>query len=273
MNHPAQDLPVIQIVAHNYATGSDNRIHSDDVAAQYGFAGGLVPGIGLYAYLTRPIVAVFGRAWLERGSMSAKFLKPVYDGETVSVRAGTTNDEPGTISLTLVNSAGTLCAIGQANLSHTQPAPDPADYPGQKLPMKRLPPAITSLPVGLSLGSRAVQFNPAEMAQGFVSDMRDPLPLYRGADAACHPALLPTEANHILMDNVALGPWIHTASEVQHYVSPQPGEWLSLRGSIAESYVRRGHEFVVLDLAMFGANEHPVARIRHTAIVHLHAPE
>src|SRR5581483_10792545 len=83
---PGPELPPSYVTARNYATASDNRIHSDEVAALYGFSGGLVPGVGNYAYLTRPVVEALGREWLERGAMAAKFLKPVYDGETVCVR-------------------------------------------------------------------------------------------------------------------------------------------------------------------------------------------
>ena len=35
---------VVDVDGHE-ATDSDNRIHSDDVAKQYGFRGGLVPGV------------------------------------------------------------------------------------------------------------------------------------------------------------------------------------------------------------------------------------
>ena len=43
-------------IAYNQATASDNRIHSDEVARQYGFHGGLVPGVTVYAYLVQPAV-------------------------------------------------------------------------------------------------------------------------------------------------------------------------------------------------------------------------
>ena len=33
------------VKARNPATESENKIHHDDVARQYGFAGGLVPGV------------------------------------------------------------------------------------------------------------------------------------------------------------------------------------------------------------------------------------
>jgi hypothetical protein len=100
-------------------------------------------------------------------------------------------------------------------------------------------------------------------------DFRDTLVIYCGRDAVCHPAVLLAEANQILHQNVALGPWIHTASVVQHYSLARNGETLSLRGRVAQSYERRGHEFVVLDLAMFAADARPVAHITHTAIIRL----
>ncbi|HWQ32942.1 MAG TPA: MaoC family dehydratase [Blastocatellia bacterium] len=268
---PGQELPAYTVIAHNYATGSENRIHSDEVAAQYGFAGGLVPGVGNYAYLTRPAVEALGRDWLARGAMKAKFLKPVYDGERVSARARVSSTDPLTLSLELYNSAGTLCAAGEASLPESVPPLDPAAYPACAPSEPLLPATITALPAGLTLGSLERQLNLAEMETGFVTEMRDALPLYRGPEAVCHPALLPALANEILMKNVALGPWIHTASEVQHYSLPGDGETLSLQGRIAESYERRGHEFVVLDLALFADAQRLVARIRHTAIVRLRA--
>ena len=40
-----------RVVARNDAEASENRIHDDRVAAEYGFRGGLVPGVTVYAYL------------------------------------------------------------------------------------------------------------------------------------------------------------------------------------------------------------------------------
>ncbi len=271
INIPVEkELPVYQLIARNYATDSDNRIHSDEVAALYGFTGGLVPGVGNYAYLTHPVVAALGREWLERGAMTAKFLKPVYDGETVSVCGKVASIDPLNISLELFNQTGTLCAIAQASLPTVRPLLNADDYE-RTIPDPALRPEarMANLPVGMILGSREVRLDLAEIEAGFLNDMCDPLPLYRGHEAVCHPAFLLAEANQMLVDNVALGPWIHTASVVQHYSLPQNGETLSLRGKVAESYQRRGHEFVVLDLGMFADGLRPVAYIKHTAIIRL----
>jgi len=84
-------LAEYRVKAHNTAAGSENEIHDDAVARRHGFRGGLVPGVTVYAYLTRPLVEALGRAWLERGTASVRFLRPVLDGEEVTVTGAITS--------------------------------------------------------------------------------------------------------------------------------------------------------------------------------------
>jgi hypothetical protein len=72
--------------AHNAATQSENEIHHDDVARTYGFQGGLVPGVTVYAYMTHPVVETFGRPWLEHGRWLPGSCG-CYDGDEVTVDA------------------------------------------------------------------------------------------------------------------------------------------------------------------------------------------
>src|SRR5204863_6453272 len=74
-----------RVRAHNTATASANKIHDDEVARSFGFSGGLVPGVDVYAYMTHPPVERWGRDFLERGVMEARFLQPVYDGDDLEV--------------------------------------------------------------------------------------------------------------------------------------------------------------------------------------------
>src|SRR5204862_7039371 len=74
-----------EVRAHNTATQSDNKIHDDEVARRFGFTGGLVPGVDVYAYLTHPPAEAWGLDWLEQGTMRGRFLSPVYEGELISV--------------------------------------------------------------------------------------------------------------------------------------------------------------------------------------------
>ncbi|MGH9854951.1 MAG: hypothetical protein ACREBD_34400, partial [Blastocatellia bacterium] len=100
----------------------------------------------------------------------------------------------------------------------------------------------------------------------FLDNMVETSPIYRDL---CHPAFWIAQANEILMRNIALGPWIHTSSETQHYSIARDGERLSLRGRVVELYEKRGHELIVADLGMFGEDDRPIATIKHTAIIRL----
>src|SRR4051812_41291268 len=109
-----------QVHAHNWATESENKIHDDAVAAQFGFRGGLVPGVAVWAYMTHPPAERWGLDWLSGGTMQASFGSPVYEGELVSVQM---DDDGG---LTLSNERGEQCATGTAGHEPTAP---PREFP------------------------------------------------------------------------------------------------------------------------------------------------
>jgi hypothetical protein len=152
--------------------------------------------------------------------------------------------------------------------------PDPADYPEAPLPpaAERFPPRIGALRPGETilgtLRCEASWQTPLEGPDAFIDAVCDPLPIYRGETACCHPALISAYANRILKDNVNLGPWIHTASDVRYFALPSEGQPVSLRGKVARTFEKRGHEFVELDLALFDATERPLTHIVHSAIIH-----
>jgi len=260
-----QELPCYDVIAKNYGADHANKIHSDDGATRYGFAGALVPGVGLYAYLTSPAVDALGREWLERGAMSAKFIKPVYDGEKVQARATIANNDPVELRLELFNPAGNLCAIGSAGLPDSSTAPDPNEYPASAHAQLR-PASIASFSIGGALGSFEFDLDLKGVMPKFLDNVAETAPIY---DSVCHPAFWIAQANEILMRNIALGPWIHTASDTRHYAIARDGERLSLRGRVIDLYERHGHELIVVDLGMFGEQDRPVAHIKHTAIIKL----
>lgn len=260
-----QELPHYEVVAKNYGVNHANKIHSDEVAARHGFAGALVPGVGLYAYLTRPVVEALGREWLERGAMSAKFIKPVYDGEQVLARATIARNDPIEMRLELLNPSREICAIGSAVLPSSSPALDPGEYPFRPTAQLR-PASITSFSIGDTLGSFEFDLDLKDEMPKFLDNVVETSPIY---DSTSHPAFWIAQANEILMRNIALGPWIHTASDARHYALARDGERLSLRGRVMDLYERRGHELIVTALGLFGENDRPVAHIKHTAIIKL----
>jgi acyl dehydratase len=260
-----QELPFYEVIAKNYGADHANKIHSDEGASRYGFAGALVPGVGLYAYLTRPVVDALGREWLERGAMSAKFIKPVYDGELVQARAAIMNNDPIGLKLELFNPSGDLCAIGYAGPPSPAAEPDPNEYPDRAIAQLR-PASIASFSIGDALGSFEFDLDLRGEMPKFLDNVAETSPVY---DSVCHPAFWIAQANEILMRNIALGPWVHTASDTRHYALAREGERLSLRGRVIDLYERRGHELIVADLGLFGENDRPVAHIKHTAIIKL----
>jgi hypothetical protein len=269
------DLTVYEVVAKNYGADHPNRIHSDDGAAKYGFTGALVPGVGIYAYLTRPVLETLGIEWLERGAMSAKFIHPVYDGEEVYVESRIAGIDPTGLRLELFNRSGTLCATGMANIPSSLQRFDPEDYPHRPLPASsRLPPAtIDNFRVGDHFGSLEFTLDWAGRVAKFLADVVETSPVYRGSDAICHPAFWIAQANEIVMQNMALGPWIHAASEAQHYSVARDGDPVSLRGRVIDLFEKRRNEYIVLDLGLFGEEGRPIAKIKHTAIIKLREPE
>jgi hypothetical protein len=72
-------------------------------------------------------------------------------------------------------------------------------------------------------------------------------------------------SNDILARNFRLGPWIHTASEIDNWGVAREGDEISAGGRVRERFDRKGHEFVVLDVTLM-AGDRLIQTVRHTAI-------
>ena len=256
--------------ARNTAVASSNKIHDDAVARDYGFAGGLVPGAEVYAYLSHVPAARWGRAWLERGTMNARFLRPVYDGETVEVTAATAGDVASggdTVSLSLTSAGGGRAEGGATRPSDPLPCPGGDMMPLSLLPDERPPASEASLAPGRVLGSLDFTFEAAS-AQRYLDDIGETLPLYR-QELLAHPGWFLRAANLVLTSNVVMGPWVHVASAVTHHAAVEAGTDLCARGVVRDRFERRGHKFVVLDILVLADGQRTVAHIEHTAIYEL----
>src|SRR5438046_6471747 len=113
----ADRLEPYRVEAYNTAKTSENKMHDDAVARKFGFSGGLVPGVDVMAYMMHLPVELWGRAFLERGLIEVRFVKPVYDGEAAEV---TPEDACGGLAIR-VESRGQLCATGTAALPASAP--------------------------------------------------------------------------------------------------------------------------------------------------------
>lgn len=245
------------VIAFNTATASTNKIHDDEVARRFGFHGGLVPGVDVYAYLCHPPVEAWGREWLERGTMRARFHKPVYDGRRVDI---TVDGE----ELTLCDDTGERCADATATLPTSRaPLPDPADWPTVAQAIDPPGAAPEVLVPGTAFGLAPHRFH-SEVAQQYLADVREESPLYK-TEGVAHPGWILRDANYVLSANVRLGPWIHVESIVQHHRVVRDGEEVAARAVVTKEWEHKGHRFVELDVLHL-ADDRPVARTVHTAI-------
>jgi len=253
-------MQTYRVSAFNTAQESENKIHDDAVAQRFGFTGGLVPGVDVYAYMTQPPVARWGRAWLERGTADCRFDKPVYDGKFTDV-IPTADGDGMTL---LVQSEGLRCATGRADLPAAEPPPDLAAFPHRAPPAERPPADEQSLAVGLYLGMEPLLYDDA-FATKYLADLRETLPIYT-QERLVHPGLILRMGNWVLGTNVKLGPWIHVGSAVRHFATGTVGDAITGRAQVVANYTHKGHKFVELDVLVLANEVKPLARIRHTAI-------
>ena len=262
-------LTEYRVKAKNTSTQSENKMHDDTVARRYGFRGGLVPGVAVYGYVTHPVVAAFGRDWLERGGATVRFVKPLFEGEE-GVVTGSATAEGAT--LRLLNPAGEECAVATVTRAASGPAPDPAAYPTAPLPAERPEGSRAELAPGRVLATSEVLYDEREAAD-YLDGQSETHPIYRGPGGLVHPAYYLKLANRALTGTVKVSPWIHLASDVRHLGAARVGERLAVRGRVERVYEKKGREMVEMDvLVVAGPEARPVAAIHHTAIWRLAPP-
>ena len=267
-------LPRHRVSARMPADVTENKIHEDGLAREFGFRGGLVPGVTVYAWMTRPVVAALGGAWLDHGRFSVRFAKPVYFGQPVTVRtsvAAHSKDEV-TIQARVVNDEDEVCATATMGLplGPLLALPELAAYPAAPLPAERPVATRAHLAGHTILGSPELLLE-RSVIDAFLTRVSDTLPVYRDADAPAHPGLYLDQANRALDRNVRVSPWIHVESHGQHLTVPRLGERLATRAKVKNLFQGKGHEFVELDLLLVAEGTRPVASIRHVAIYQLRA--
>ena len=242
-----------RLTARNDATESENRIHADDVAREYGFRGGLVPGVAVMAYAVPAVVDDLGEHWLDGGRLSMRLDSPVYDGEEVVVRC-----EGGDVTLGTSTGAAASghATIGVGDL--TVP-----DLDARSAPSPRPPASADELRPGTLLATMRRDTSAASNDTYLTAIGDDPS--WWDERDVLHPGWILRDANYVLSTTVRLGPWIHVTSDITVLARARPGEPIETRGVVVDEYERKGHHFVVLD-AVSTAAARPVMHVRHTAI-------
>ena len=253
-------IEAYRVQAYNTAKLSENKMHDDTVAKRFGFSGGLVPGVDVMAYMIHQPVAKWGRAFLERGFIEARFVKPVYDGEIADVTAEESN---GVLSIE-VKSRGQLCATGSASLPAVAPSVSISDFSEVAVVAERRPVDARSYELGKWLGTVPRAWA-GEAASEYLADIRERDPIYAG-EGLGHPGLLQRVMNRVLVDNAILGPWIHVGSRMQLLSAAKAGDEITARARVTGNYEKKGHRFVELDALVVANGRTPLAHCHHIAI-------
>jgi len=253
-------LESYRVSAYNTSKDSENKIHDDTVARRFGFSGGLVPGVDVMAYMMHMPVSKWGRAFLEHGLIEARFVKPVYDGETAEISAV---EDGGTLTIEVV-SRGEVCATGSAVLPAAAPNFALADFREVAAVSERKPIGATSYQIDKWLGTIPRRWE-GDAARDYLADIRETDPIY-ARERLGHPGLLQRVMNKVLVDNAILGPWIHVGSRMQLLSAAKTGDELTARARVVGNYEKKGHRFVELDALVVANGTTPLAHCWHIAI-------
>lgn len=256
-------------IAYNPATASENRIHSDEIARQYGFRGGLVPGVTIYACMVEPAVRAWGLPWLSRGEASVLLRKPVYEGGAFRVCV----EEGESIRCSVLDPDGVLCAEGSVSLPD-EPQPPPVRRGDPPAPEKDARPDATRSALeqlrGDGMGALHWVWRGEGEGARYRADLADMPDLVRPDRAGwAHPGFTLGLANWVLSANVSLGPWIHVESRVRHHAPLALGSAVVVEGRVRDLFEKRGHEFIDLDVEIYDEADAPLLSCFHRAIYRL----
>jgi acyl dehydratase len=262
VGHAASVTPY-EVRTHNTHSTSENRMHSDDVAAAYGFKGALVPGVTVFSHMTQPLVANHGAAWLSRGIAEVRFFKPAYDCDLLRIAGERAADDRYSLKCSNVDGVELACMTSQ--LRETPPAVDPRASVAPAPPRGKQLVAWDLMVIGEPFPALAWRPTRGENLQ-WCEDSRDQLKVYRdGATPLLHPGLILRQANLVLRNRFTMPAWIHAASRIQFNSAAHAGDELEVRAIPEEKWRHKGHEFVRLYVCI-RRGEQVLAEILHTAI-------
>lgn len=266
-------IPTLQILALNDAEESENRIHSDEVAARYGFKGALVSGVNVFGYLTQPLVRIYGEQWLQQGMLDVLFLKPAYQNDLLTISTENLDDTSDQRShLTSAhNEDAQLLARLESWLPTTMPKlHDQAHSAGGKAVKERE--EINWDRIELHAPAPLFTWQPTLAEnEAHVQAQRDQSPLYQGEQQYVHPYFLLDACNKALMRMFILPAWIHTGSKITLRQGTRVGDRLDILTVPVEKWERKGHQFIKLYIAMRKGSE-VALEVEHTAIFQLATP-
>ncbi len=261
--------------AFNQAPESENRIHSDEVAQEYGFRGALVPGVTVSAYLIHPAVVAWGDDWLERGRARVVVHSPVYDCETF--RVDVSNASPSAYGAELFDQTGARCATAQVELPDAGAVPAPPKLRhdailGRDFDRPKASREVMEQRRREGLSAMRARWNEAAEITSYLRNP-DRMPDCFSKLGFANPAFVLGLTNWALAGNVRMSPWLHLQTDSQNYRPIAADTELVVESTVADLFEKKGHEFIDVDMSIFDlADEAAVASVRLRAIYKLRPP-
>ena len=242
--------------ALNTAPDSDNQIHGDEMAKEFGFKGGLVPGVTVSAYLLHPIIEKWGLDWLEKGWAKCKITSPLYNKEKFSVFFNEVSENK--ISSILRNSNQLVTANAEAALiENIQETPK---MRGDKIATVNFQGPKASRDVWMKLkkdGCMAFEYfwggkNPLIYLrdQNNLPDLLNP-----SKKGFSNLSFLLGCSNWALASNAYMNPWIHLQTSSQNYQALPFNSSVISEIQVNDIFEKKGHEFVDVEVNLFKKEE------------------
>ena len=259
-------------VAFNQAPDSENEIHGDELARQFGFRGGLVPGVTISAYLLHPAVEAWGMDFLDRGAAHVRVGLPLYDEEPFEVEI---LDQGGEHYMAEIRGPdGKVSATAEVTLPMV--APVPPVRRGDPIGSRGFEPPAASAETFESLrrtGCHAFRYRWTEEhnMRAYVRDQRATPGLHRvDGGGYANMGFLLGASNWVLAANAYMNPWVHLETRSQNYRAVPLGTSIITEVAIVDFFEKKGHEFVDADVALYDeADDACLATISLRAIYRL----
>jgi acyl dehydratase len=248
--------------------GYRGSVHDDSVARRMGFRAALIPGAFVYGHVSRLAVDAWGADWARRGSMGARFRRPVHDGDVLTAEvSGLVDAGSGQrAEVTLRNQEGEGVATGWVAMPWQDPVP-PRIEDCPIVPLPEPPPAVEpgGMAVGTRLGSRNAVLTEEEFRRSLAAfDERHPLYLAGGlVHSGCLIRRTMFDANRSFR---LPAPVVFVSGEAQHFEPVSPGQRLATSGTVTAVYERNGRHYFETEEILVVDGARVAARFRRTSI-------
>lgn len=239
----------IQCTAHNHEPPFERTqegagsIHDNDIALEQGFTGALVPGIVTTAYSMPLLLKRWGEDWIKRGTISARFRRPVYDDDNIAISYGFESSDEGERATIEVLREGEPAVVGEAFLASGPATFDLDHLKGEALPAPAEPVYIE--PGKFQIGQELYS-EPLTLTADILKALNQHIDLQPGdwPEGRVHPFVyLLLAAMHQQVGTKFTSPGIHYAAQLRMIEPAQPGDTLETVGKIVDIYERNGHHY------------------------------